>query len=123
VDIYETTTTPLAAAAWLGQHPQSCSALWADYSFGGYLSFALPTCHPWMDSRFNAFPPEQWTDYVLASRAENWQELFDRYGIQNLLLSKAAQGQLIEAVQTSRAWCEEYQDDRAIIFTRCGSGS
>jgi hypothetical protein len=119
VPVYEMTTTPLTATEWLVGHPEACSTLWADYAFGGYLSFAMPSCRPWMDSRFNAFPPEQWTEYVQVSRAENWQEIFDREGINHLMLSTTAQPKLVEAVSTSDVWCEEYSDQYALIFSRC----
>jgi hypothetical protein len=119
IPVYEMTTTPLVVTQWLIQHPESCSTLWADYAFGGYLSFAMPTCRPWMDSRFNAFPLEQWTEYVQVSRAENWQEMFDRENIKHLMLSNAAQPKLIEVVSVSKLWCEEYHDDVAFIFSRC----
>jgi len=119
VPVYEMTTTPLAATDWLISHPEICSTLWADYAFGGYLSFAMPSCRPWMDSRFNAYPPEQWTEYVQASRAENWQEIFDREKINHLMLSTAAQPNLVKAVNGSNIWCKEYSDQYAIIFSRC----
>jgi hypothetical protein len=117
--VYETPTTPLSATEWLVGHPEACSNLWADYSFGGYLSFAMPSCQPWMDSRFNAYPPEQWTEYVQVSRAENWQTMFDRENINLLMLSRAAQPKLVDAVTSSQIWCEEYRDDVAVIFSRC----
>jgi hypothetical protein len=119
VPVYEMTTTPIDATEWLVAHPEVCSNLWTDYAFGGYLSFAMPTCRPWMDSRFNVFPPEQWTEYVQVSRAENWREMFDRKGIEHLMLSKAAQPKLVEAVSVSDLWCEEYSDKYAAIFSRC----
>jgi hypothetical protein len=119
VPVYEMTTTPIDATEWLVAHPEVCSNLWADYAFGGYLSFAMPTCRPWMDSRFNAFPPAQWTEYVQVSRAENWQGMFDHEGIEHLMLSKAAQPKLVEAVSVSELWCEEYGGEYAVIFSRC----
>jgi hypothetical protein len=119
VPVYEMTTTPLAATGWLSEHPQACSNLWADYAFGGYLSFAMPSCKPWMDSRFNAYPPEQWSEYVRVSRAEGWQEMFDRGKINTLMLSTAAQPRLVSAVSESEIWCEEYRDAYAVIFSRC----
>lgn len=100
-------------------NPQHCDHLWADYAFGGYLSFAFPDCKAWMDSRFNAYPPQQWTEYVQVTNAENWQEFFDKKDIQNLFLSQAAQPKLIQAVSESDVWCEEYKDEYAIIFSRC----
>ncbi|RJP55943.1 MAG: hypothetical protein C4557_00465 [Anaerolineaceae bacterium] len=119
VSVYEMSTTPLSATEWLAQHPHACSNLWADYAFGGYLSFALPSCKPWMDSRFNAYPPDQWSEYVQVSRAEDWQEMFDREGINLLLLSTAGQPKLVGAVSESNLWCEEYHDEYAVIFSRC----
>jgi hypothetical protein len=118
VPVFEMETTPLAATKWLTQHPKACSTLWADYAFGGYLAFAMPSCHSWMDSRFNAFPPEQWSEYVQASRAENWQEFFDSKGIQHLMLSTAAQPKLVEAVSASDVWQKIYEDQYAVIFSR-----
>jgi hypothetical protein len=119
VPVYEMATTPLAATEWLARQPGLRGPLWTDYAFGGYLSFSLQSHRPWMDSRFNAFPPEQWTEYVQVSRAENWQEMFDREGINLLMLSRASQPKLIEAVSASELWCGEYRDQYAIIFSRC----
>ena len=119
VPIYEMTTTPLAATEWLAGRPELRGPLWTDYAFGGYLSFNLQSHQPWMDSRFNAFPAEQWTEYVQVSRAENWQEVFDREKINLLMLSTASQPDLVEAVSASMLWCEEYRDRYAFIFSRC----
>lgn len=119
--IYETAITPLRATGWLIQHPEQCANLWADYAFGGYLAFALPTCKPWMDSRFNAYPPEQWAEYVRVTNADSWQEFFAEQKIQNLFLSSAAQPKLIQALSTSDVWCQEYQDAYAVIFSLCES--
>ena len=117
VPIYEMTTTPLSATEWLIQHPETCSNLWADYAFGGYLSFAFPSCKPWMDSRFNAYPPQQWEEYVQVTNAEGWAEMFDDKNIQNLFLSQASQSKLIQAVSESNVWCQKYRDEYAVIFS------
>lgn len=119
VPVYEMSTTPLSSTEWLIQNPVHCDYLWADYAFGGYLSFAFPDCKPWMDSRFNAYSPQQWTEYVQVTSTENWQEFFEDKNIQNLFLSQTAQPKLIQAVSESNIWCEEFQDEYAIIFSRC----
>ncbi len=119
IRVYELSTTPVAAAAWLSQRPELPGPLWTDYAFGGYLSFNLQSRKPWMDSRFNAFPPEQWAEYTQVSRAENWQAMFDREGINLLMLSQTSQPKLIQAVTESKIWCEQYRDDYAVIFVRC----
>jgi len=121
IPVYEMNTTPLAATDWLAQRPDLQGPLWADYAFSSYLDFAYPDLHPWMDSRFHDFPPEQWTEYVRVSRAENWQAMFDRENINLLMLSTAAQPKLIEAVSSSENWREEYRDAYAVIFSRCES--
>ncbi|MCC7119719.1 MAG: hypothetical protein IT310_14435 [Anaerolineales bacterium] len=118
IPVYETAITPLRATGWLIQHPEHCATLWADYAFGGYLAFAFPTCKPWMDSRFNAYPPEQWEAYVRVTNAEGWQNFFDENRIQNLFLSSAAQPKLLQAVSQSSDWLQIYKDDDAVFFTR-----
>jgi hypothetical protein len=119
VRIYELETTPLAATEWLAQHPELPGPLWADYAFGGYMSFALQSRRPWMGSRFFAFPPQQWAEYVQVSRAENWQEMFDRAHINLLMLSTKSQPKLVKAVSASALWCAQYHDEYAVIFSRC----
>jgi hypothetical protein len=119
IPVYEMETTPLAATDWLAHHHDIHGPLWADYSFSTYLDFAYQDIHPWMDSRFHDFPPEQWSEYVKVSHAENWQEMFDRENFNLLMLSTAAQPQLISAISVSKIWCEEYRDEYAVIFSRC----
>lgn len=119
IPVYEMETTPIAATDWLMQHPDIKGPLWTDYSFGSYLDFAYQDIHPWMDSRFHDFPPEQWVEYIQVGNAENWQAVFDRESINLLMLSIAAQPKLIEAVSVSEIWCEEYRDEYAVIFSRC----
>ncbi|MFN3491702.1 MAG: hypothetical protein ACK40V_05735, partial [Anaerolineales bacterium] len=58
-------------------------------------------------------------EYVRVTNADGWQEMFDREGINLLLLSQASQPKLIQAVSESNTWCGEYQDEYAIIFSRC----
>jgi hypothetical protein len=37
-----------------------------------------------------------------------------------LMLSLHSQGHLVQAVEASDRWCEEYRDQTAVIFSRCG---
>ena len=39
---YHEATTPIAATEWLAAHPDLPGPLFADYTFGSYLTFALP---------------------------------------------------------------------------------
>jgi len=118
-DLYELSTTPIEATEFLRAHPELPAPLWNDYAFGSYLEFALPSRPTWMDTRMYSFPQSQWSEYVRVTNADGWQEMFDREGVNLLLLSQAAQPRLVEAVSKSAIWCEEYRDKYAVIFSRC----
>lgn len=117
-DLYELTTTPVAATDFLQAHEDLPAPLWNDYAFGSYLEFFLPSRPTWMDTRMYSFPQAMWEEYVRVSGGEGWQEMFDREGINLLLLSQAAQPNLIRAVSQSSAWTLEYEDEYAVVFSR-----
>jgi hypothetical protein len=120
---YSLENTPIAAAQWLRAHPDLPGPLWGDYVFGGYLTFGLPERPPWIDSRFNAFPPEQWQEYqAISGAAPGWEDLLDQEGINLLMLSVADQPLLLRAVEASHDWCEQYRDPEAVIFSRIMPG-
>lgn len=118
-DLYELTTTPIEAVEFLKTREDLPGLLWNDYAFGSYLEFALPSRPTWMDTRMYSFPQEMWEEYVRVTNGEGWQEMFDREDINLLLLSQAAQPNLIQAVSASPNWCKEYSDEYAAIFSRC----
>ena len=119
--LYELTTTPMGAVEFMKLHEDLPAPLWNDYSFGSYLEFALPSRPTWMDTRMYSFSQAQWEEYVRVSDADGWQEMFDREGVNLLLLSRAAQPVLVDAVSSSGVWCREYSDEYAVIFSRCGA--
>jgi hypothetical protein len=117
---YHEATTPIAATEWLKAHPDLPGPFFADYTFGSYLSFALPSRLLWIDNRFNAYPPEHWEKYQeISSARPQWDELLDEDQVNLLMLSLASQPSLIEAVEESGQWCEQYRDQTAVIFSRC----
>ena len=117
---YHTVTTPIEATKWLEAHPDLPGPLFSEYTFGSYLTYALPSRLLWIDNRFNAYPPGHWKDYQTISAAEyTWDQLLDKDKINLLLLSLATQKKLVRAVEDSAAWCEQYQDPTAVIFARC----
>jgi hypothetical protein len=118
--LYEESTTPIAAVDWLQAHPDLRGPLWNDYAFGSYLAFALPSRPISIDTRMYSFPPAQWDEYVRISGGdENGLAVFDQKKVNLLLLATASQFALIENVQASPAWCEQYRDENAVIFARC----
>jgi hypothetical protein len=117
---YHEATTPIGAAEWLAAHPDLPGPLFAEYTFGSYLIFALPSRLLWIDNRFNAYPPEHWEKYQRISNARpGWESLLDEDGVDLLMLSVKSQPFLIEAVDASNEWCEEYRDKDAVIYSRC----
>jgi hypothetical protein len=117
---YAMNMTPFGAEKWLKEHQDIPGPLWNDYVFGSYLLFALPSRPISIDSRFFPFPPEQMEEYQEISHGSTiWESAFDRDGINLLLLSIETQPKLIENVESSDEWCEQYRDQMAVIFSRC----
>lgn len=117
---YHEATTPIAATQWLSAHPDLPGPLFAEYTFSSYLSFALPSRLLWIDNRFNAYPPEHWDKYqTISSARPQWESLLDKDKVNLLLLSLHSQRFLVQAVETSDEWCEQYRDKDAVIFSRC----
>ncbi|HSK87360.1 MAG TPA: hypothetical protein VK880_03345, partial [Anaerolineales bacterium] len=117
---YHAVTTPTAATEWLAAHPDLPGPLFAEYTFSSYLTYALPSRLLWIDNRFNAYPPEHWEKYqTLSAGRPQWDESLDADKVNLLLLSRSSQPFLIQVVEESKEWCEQYQDEFAVIFSRC----
>jgi hypothetical protein len=117
---YHTATTPITATKWLAAHSDLPGPLFAEYTFSSYLTFALPSRLVWIDNRFNAYPPAHWEKYQAISSAKpEWEDLLDRDKVNLLMLSLHSQPTLVEVVEGSSQWCEQYHDKDAIIFSRC----
>lgn len=117
---YHEATTPVAAADWLGEHPDLPGPLFAEYTFGSYLTYALPARPLWIDNRFNAYPPGHWEKYQTISSARYpWESLLEEDKVNLLVLSLNSQKTLVQAVEETGEWCEEYRDQTAVIFSRC----
>ena len=119
-----TENTPHAAAAWLAEHPDLPGPLWAEIGFASYLEFSLPSRAPWMDTRFEVFPVEQWEQYRAVSSGEwSWQALLDDAGVNLLLVSQVEQPRLEAALEASPDWCSPYDDDLASLYLRKTDGT
>ncbi len=111
-------TTPVAAIDWLKAHPELPGPLWADVNASSYLIFTLPDRPVWIDPRFEVYPLSQWQEYTaIDTAAPQWQAILDRYGINLLIVAYGSQPQL--AANKSSVWCEQYQDEQAVIYIRC----
>lgn len=112
--------TPIQSVEWLKQHPELPAPIFNDYIFGSYLIYALPDRPVWIDSRFYPFPIEQWEQYLeITNAVSGWQQQLDQLQIGTLILDSADQPKLILELGTTPGWCQQYQDDQAVIFSRC----
>lgn len=116
-----TENTPVAATRWLSSHTDLPGPLWSEIGFSSYLEFAMPERPTWIDTRFEVFPVEQWQAYKdITNATYQWSELLDDTNANLLMVSVQAQPKLLAALAGTSTWCEQYRDDVAIIFLRCG---
>jgi hypothetical protein len=117
-----TSETPLAATAWLKDHPELKGPLFSEMGFASYLEFALPERPVWIDSRVSSafpYPDSMWNDYrEIESAAWDWSAKLDATGANLLMVSPTIQPKLIAALQHSAGWCKVYNDHTAQIYTR-----
>jgi hypothetical protein len=114
--------TPVAAANWLVLHPELPGSMWNDVVFGSYLIHALPSRPVWIDTRIQViFTAEQAEKYLFVQSAQPGWDLYLEKNNVNLLVLAGTQLDLVNAVQNSDQWCEEYRDDVALIFSRCAA--
>ncbi len=117
---YHAETTPIKATKWLASHPDLPGPMFAEYTFSSYLTFALSSRPVWIDNRFHVYPPEHWEKYLAISSAKpQWENLLEKDKINLLMLSLHSQPTLVEVVEESNQWCEQYRDKYAVIFSRC----
>jgi len=112
--------TPVAAADWLALHPELPGPMWNDVVFGSYLIHAAPSRPVWIDTRIQViYTAEQAEDYLFVQSAQPGWDVFLEANKVNLLFLASTQPTLVKAVQNSSQWCKQYQDDVALIFSRC----
>jgi len=114
-----TENTPVAATEWLAAQPDLPGPLWAGIGFASYLEFALPSRPPWIDTRFEVFPVEQWQQYKDITNATwEWPVLLTGTGANLLMVSATEQPALLQALNNQGLWCEIYRGEVAVIYQR-----
>jgi len=112
-------STPVAAVAFL--QAQGWSYPVFNYaSYGSYLTWNYPyTRLVFGDARTELYPAYVWADYFAITRARyDWEDLLNAWGIDLLMLDRAGQPLLIEAVEASSNWERRYEDETTIVFGR-----
>ncbi len=112
--------TPVEAVNWLKDHPDLPEPLFNDYIYGSYLIFALPERPVWIDTRFYPYPEDQWQKYLSISNAEvGWLEKLKGEDIGTIMLDKTSQNRLYQELNSSSSYCDIYEDENTIIFSKC----
>ncbi len=111
--------TPVAAVAWLREHPPA-GLVFNVFEWGDYLLWAgPPDVKVFVTSQAHLVPPDIWRDYLsVINMSSGWTEAFDRYDAQALLLDKADRGSLIYSLRENKQWKRVFEDDLAVIFVR-----
>jgi hypothetical protein len=111
--------TPVAAAGWLGSHPELSGPVWAEIGFASYLAYALPERKVWIDTRFELYPVEQWERYLeISDAAPGWERLLEEERVDLLMVSTVKQPRLLAALESFPGWGERYRDATAAIFSK-----
>jgi hypothetical protein len=87
-------------------------------AWGGYLAWRLgPGPRIFVDGRYEAYRPEVFDDYTRISAGDpGWEARLARYGVGQLVLSRAGQAGLVAAVERSPAWQSVYQQGDVAIY-------
>jgi hypothetical protein len=111
--------TPVDATAWLKEHPP-VGQIFNTYEWGDYLLWAGPEkLKVFVNSHVHLIPQEVWRDYLtVINLGTNWDEMFDRYGIDTIVVDHASREPLIAKLKEDPRWKRSYEDQLAVIFTR-----
>ena len=112
------TPSPLVAAAdWLAEQPAPVRPFHY-LAWGPYLAWRLER-PVFADGRYEAHPREVFADYLAASAAApGWEERLHTYGVDGLVLSRAAQAPLVRAVEAAPGWQAVYADRDLVVYRR-----
>ncbi|NJL56838.1 hypothetical protein HC928_18075 [bacterium] len=87
------------------------------YNWGGYLLYALPDYPVYVDGRTDLYRDDLLSRYLQAALAQpGWRDILDEDGIR-LVVVESGSG-LATALREEVGWSLEYEDDRAVIFSR-----
>ncbi len=56
---------------------------------------------------------------MISSAKPQWDDLLEKDKVNLLMLSLHSQTALVEVVEESKQWCEQYRDKDAVILSRC----
>lgn len=108
--------TPIAAAAYLREHPGG--KLFNEMGYGSYLIWAVPEQGVFIDPRVELYPLEMWKDYIRITNGVRYNELLAQYGADRVLLDRMQQKELAALLAEDPVWQLEYEDAYAQLWRR-----
>jgi hypothetical protein len=116
---YVSQGTPIEAVEWICEHPPA-GLIFNTYEWGDYLVWAGPPgLKVFVTSNAHLVPREVWRDYLTVINGDqDFDEVFDRYGIDMIVVDKAYRESLISKLDADVGWKRSYDDSLATVFTR-----
>ena len=72
-----------------------------------------------VNSHAHLVPREVWLHYLqVIEQSAGWEEVFDRYGVNTVVVDPKFREPLIRRLKDNTAWKVGYQDSRAVVFVR-----
>ena len=111
--------TPVRATRYLREHPPQ-GQVFNTFEWGDFLLWAgPPDIQVFVNSHAHLVPAEVWDDYMrVAVAGDAWQPMFDRYGVNTVIIDHFARGPLISEIRSAPGWSVAYQDNVAVVFVR-----
>jgi hypothetical protein len=115
---FDPTVFPVAAAERLHRVGVPAGRGFTTFAWGGYLDYALPEYHPFIDSRSDAYGQQLFADYAsITALQPGWQGQLDRYAIRWALVPTAEP--LAQALALAPGWqCTPADDVGVAVLCR-----
>jgi hypothetical protein len=114
--------TPIAIAEYLRENP-SRGLVYAPQWFSDWIAWAGPPgVQTVVSTNIHLAPKLLWDGYMRASKGETyWDDLFDRWNVQTVVVDKEKQTKLLREVRKSQTWQVVYEDPQGIVAVRKNS--
>ncbi|AMV16296.1 hypothetical protein [Planctomyces sp. SH-PL14] len=112
--------TPVLAVEYLKKHPPK-GQVYNSFEYGDYLNWAMPEVSVFVTSHVHLIPGEVWDHYLeIANAAGEWQQRFDWYGVNCVILSVNRHPALVRALRKETGtWEVAFEEkNHTIIFER-----
>ncbi len=109
--------TPTGAARHLSENPVR-GQFFNTYEYGDYLLWSNPGLPVFVASHAHLVPRPVWEDYVSSIRGNGWETVFDRYGVEAIVLDRPARQSFIDRLAEEPGWNKTYEDRNSAVFRR-----